>query len=67
MGRTILTSTNLSSYVGKTIIIEGSECCWMVVGQTTESDSTVRDVKVAAAECYYYSGLNDSPPKIVHF
>lgn len=60
MGRTLTTSTDLSSYVGQKILISGSDCCWTVVG-TTEPDLTVREVTPTFVGCeeYYYYGLSE--------
>lgn len=67
MGRTIITTTNLSSLIGQTIKISGSDCCWTVMGSVSAADSTVRDVTVTQENCYYYYGgiLSESLPEIV--
>ena len=54
MGRVITTRTNLSSYVGNTIRISGSDCCWEVIGTVDTPDTNVRDVEVLLVGCYYY-------------
>lgn len=72
MGRTLTTSTDLSSYVGQKILISGSDCCWTVVG-TTAPDLTVREVTptfVGCEEYYYYTleGLSlNIPREIITF
>ena len=42
--QTFVTGTNLAPHVGKTILIEGSDCCWYVEGPI-EPDFTVRGAK----------------------
>ena len=56
MGRVITTQTDLSSYIGQTVKISGSDCCWTVIGQAAP-DVTVREVTVTSTECYYYGSV----------
>lgn len=68
MARSITTTTDLSSYVGKTITIDGSDCCWTVVGTTETPLLTNRDVTVSSVDCYV-SGMESLSitPKTVTF
>lgn len=67
MGRILITSTDLKGYVGNTVTIAGSDCCWNVVEETTVPDESLREVVVTSINCYYDfgSGGLGGRPKIV--
>ena len=65
MARTLTTETNLSSYIGKYVKIEGSDCCWKVLGKAPK-DLTLRPINVvdSAPTCDYISGMAQIVEKV---